>query len=333
MNLKVGIVGATGIVGRSFIELLEQRNFPVQELRPFASEKSLGKTIHLQKKEYPIKVLQEGCFKDLDLVFFSSGDEISRQWAPQAVAAGAFAIDNSAAFRMSEHPLIVPEVNGHLIAQKDQPCLIANPNCSTIQLVVALKPLQKKYGLQRVIVSTYQAISGAGTEALNEFHTQTQNSEDFNSPSSHFPAPMAFNCVPQVGSMQDNGFCSEEIKIINESRKILEQNDLEISALTVRVPVINGHSESVWVTFKEDPQNLEEVYNLLGESPGIDLHRQGLPTAKTTSKSLPVHVGRIHKDLHIPKTWIFWVVADNIYKGAALNGLQIAEHIFDIHRD
>lgn len=331
-NLKVGVVGATGMVGQTFMKLLEERCFPIAELRPFASENSLGKTIQLKGQQWPVQVLKDGCFDGLDLVFFSSGDDISKEWAPKAVQAGAFAVDNSAAFRMDpETVLVVPEVNGHLVSKDSRPQVIANPNCSTIQLVVALKPLLEKFGLEEVRVSTYQAVSGAGQGGYDELIAQTADHANENHQGKTFPHTILFNCIPQIGSFNDEGFCSEEVKIMKETRKILGQKDLKVSAFTVRIPALNSHSESVWVTLKKEATRAE-VMKALGDFEGIvlqdDPQKSVYPLARDVSGKDPVYVGRIHRDPEDPKMWLMWVVSDNIRKGAALNGIQIAEKIF-----
>lgn len=331
-KLKIGVVGATGMVGQTFMNLLEERKFPISELRPFASEASLGKTIKLQNQDWPVQVLKTDCFAGLDLVFFSSGDDISREWAPQAVKSGAWAVDNSAAFRMSdEHLLIVPEVNGHLLKNQKNPQVIANPNCSTIQLVVALKPLAEAYGLEEVRVSTYQAVSGAGAAGYDELLNQTSDFKNPNPVNSTFPHPILFNAIPQIGSFDDQGFCSEEIKIQKETKKILGMPDLKVSAFTVRIPALNAHSESVWVTLKKNISR-EEILQKLTTFPGIVVEDQPkssvYPTARKVSGQDPVYVGRIHRDPENPYLWLMWVVSDNVRKGAALNGIQIAEQIY-----
>lgn len=333
-NLKVGVVGATGMVGQTFMNILEERQFPIAELRPFASENSLGKKITLQGKEWPLQVLKPNCFAGLDLVFFSSGDDISKEWAPQAVAAGAFAVDNSAAFRMDDKThLVVPEVNGDLVPSGSKAQIIANPNCSTIQLVVALKPLADKFGLEEVRVSSYQAVSGGGQAAYDELLSQTEDHKNQNPEAKVFPHPILFNCIPQIGSFNDQGFCSEEVKIMKETRKILGQPSLKVSAFTVRVPTLNSHSESVWFTLKKDVSR-EEVLSALKDFEGIIVQdnpsESQYPTPREVSGKDPVYVGRIHRDPENTKLWMMWVVSDNIRKGAALNGIQIAERIFDI---
>lgn len=330
-RLKVGVVGATGIVGQTFMSLLEERRFPVLELRPFASESSLGKTIQLQGNTWPVQVLKAGCFDGLDLVFFSSGDEISREWAPRAMEAGAFAIDNSAAFRMSSDcHLIVPEVNGHLVNSKSKPQIIANPNCSTIQLVVALKPLDKAFGVKEVKVASYQAVSGAGQAGTDELLAQIAAFPSRPQPKT-FPHPILFNAIPQIGSFNEEGFSSEEVKIQNETKKILFRPDLKISAFTVRVPALNAHSEAVWVTLNKAVDR-EDMLRAFSEAPGLvvqDYPEKSIyPTAVEVSGKDPVYVGRIHRDPEDPCLWLLWIVSDNVRKGAALNGIQIAEDIF-----
>jgi aspartate-semialdehyde dehydrogenase len=331
-QLKIGVVGATGMVGQAFMAILEEKKFPVKSLRPFASEKSLGQSIELQGKKYPIEVLKAGCFEGLDLVFFSSGDDISKEWAPQAAKAGAYAVDNSAAFRMDPNTaLVVPEVNGDLLEEmKGKPQVIANPNCTTIQLVVALNPLLQKFGIREIRVASYQAVSGAGIEAYNELLGQVADTKPI---AKVFPHPIAFNCIPQIGSFNDQGFTSEEVKVMKETKKIMRQEKMRVSAFTVRVPVLNAHAEAVWVTLEKETSR-EELLKLLSKAPGVivqdDPKKSEYPQQYQISGKDPVYVGRIHQDLEDPKTWLMWIVADNIRKGAALNGLQIAERIFDI---
>ena len=334
-KLKIGVVGATGMVGQSFMQTLQQRNFPVEELRPFASENSLGKKISLQGREFPVQVLKPGCFEGLDLVFFSSGDDISKEWAPQAVKSGAWAVDNSAAFRMDPKiHLVVPEVNGDLLDLEEAPQIIANPNCSTIQLVVALWPLQKKFGIQQVHVASYQAVSGAGQPAHDELLAQTEaHKSNSVAKSQNFPHPMAFNCIPQIGSFNEFGFSSEEMKIMKETRKIMRTSEIRVSAFTVRVPVLNAHAEVAWVKLSKKVTQ-EDILATWKNSPGLviqdDPKNSVYPMQNKASGQDPVYVGRLHQDLDDPETWIMWIVADNIRKGAALNGIQIAERIFDI---
>lgn len=335
-NLNVGIVGATGMVGETFLILLEERQFPVKSIKLFASERSAGQTRSFNGQDITVEVLKSGCFAGLDLVFFSSGDDISKEWGPQAVQSGAIAVDNSAAFRMdTATPLVVPEVNGDLLPKPGAAQLIANPNCSTIQLVVALKPLMQDFGLESVHVASYQAVSGAGREGQEELKGQLRAwavNEAHPAPQT-FPHEIAFNCIPQIGSFQASGFCSEEIKIMKETKKILRNPDVRVSAFTVRVPALNAHSEAVWVRLKKSATR-EQVLASLKSQTGLviedDPSKSVYPLALKWSAKDPVAVGRIHQDLDDPQTWILWIVADNLRKGAALNGLQIAERIFDI---
>ena len=333
-NLKVGVVGATGMVGQLFTQLLEERQFPIQNLKLFASERSAGQKVQCQNRSWVVEPLSENCFQGLDLVFFSSGEDISLEWAPLAVEQGAFAIDNSSAFRMSEnHLLCVPEINGHELPNSKNPSLIANPNCSTIQLVMMLNAL-KKFSLTSIRVASYQAVSGAGVLGQQELLEQSQT-QLTNSPTNHTPQcfqhPIAFNCIPQIGSFNGQGFSSEEMKIMQETRKILNLPHLYVSAFCVRVPVINAHSEAVWVSFEQElsQESLEEA---LQSAPGLKYishnSKSTYPMQNQVSGQDDVFVGRLHQDLYDPKTWIMWVVGDNLRKGAALNGIQIAESIF-----
>jgi len=333
-SLKVGVVGATGMVGKSFMETLEQRKFPVSELRPFASEASLGKEISLNGKNWSCQVLKPGCFDGLDLVFFSSGDDISKEWAPLAVKAGAYAVDNSNAFRMDEGILlIVPEVNGDLVREARKPQVIANPNCTTMQLVVALKPLQDQFGIEAVRVASYQAVSGAGQPGYDELFDQVRGFEKNPNPTPKaFSQPILFNCIPEIGSFNDQGYTSEEMKVMNETKKILRAPDIKVSAFTVRVPVLNAHAEAVWVTLKKDVTREQVVKALAGgEGLVVDTDPKKYPTQRQVSGKDPVYVGRIHQDLSDSRTWLMWVVSDNIRKGAALNGIQIAEEMSVFH--
>ncbi len=332
--MRLGLVGATGLVGSAFQSLLGSRAMPIDELRLFASQASAGRQASFGGRSHELRRLEAGCFDDLDLVFFSAGAEVSRTWAPRAVAAGAHAIDNSSAFRMSpEHPLVVPEVNGELLRALDRPAIIANPNCSTIQLVVALAPLARDFGLRRVQVATYQAVSGAGRAARAELESQTSSLLDGGGAGrapEAFPHPIAFNCLPHIGPFNGGGYCDEETKIMRETRKILALPELAISAFTVRVPTLNGHGEAVWVSLAERPSE-RQVLDTLDRAEGLELVRQerpeSYPHVRQASGRLPVYVGRVHRDASDPRTWLMWVVADNVLKGAAYNALQIAERI------
>ncbi len=333
-QFRIGVVGATGLVGTEFVKLLEERKTPVQELRLFASAKSSGRKIGFRKEKLPVHVLEPGCFTDLDVVFFSAGGSISKEWAPRAVEAGAYAIDNSSCFRMNpEVNLVVPEVNGDLLT-KDNPQLIANPNCSTIQMVLALAPLQKAFGLEEVRVSTYQATSGAGIDAQEELKSHSihflNNTEV---EAKNFPESIAFNNIPQIGEIEADGFTTEERKMILETNKILRDEKLRVSAFCVRTPTINGHSESLWATLTKAVDE-QQVVDVLTKAPGVEVNLGTKGRDYTSNRACsdrdPVYIGRIHRDFYDPKTWLMWVSADNIRKGAALNGLQIAERIFDI---
>ena len=329
-KMNIAIVGATGIVGQTFINLLENKQFPFKEFKLFASPKNEGKKIPIKGQERVLQSLQPGCFQNVDIAFFSAGEAISRKWANEAVKCGAFVIDNSSAFRMEkEVPLVVPEINAHLIKSK-KPGIIANPNCSTIQLTLALNPLQHHFGLDTVVVSSYQSLSGAGLEALNKL--KTESISVLNKKTHLLPDPSnqyAFNCIPNIGPIDENGFSKEENKLMNETRKILNLPELQISATAVRVPCFNGHGESVWITLKKPVDNLEAVIKVLEKQAGITvLKKETLPNQVFTDGKDDVYIGRIRP---IPnsqnKDWIMWICADNLRKGAALNGLQIAEKL------
>lgn len=335
-NWNVGVVGATGVVGETFLRLLEKRKFPFKNLKLFASERSLGLKREVAGKSYPVESLKPGCFDGLDVVFFSSGDDISKEWAPQAAQSGAYAIDNSAAFRMSSrHELIVPEVNGDRIPSA--PTIIANPNCSTIQLVMALNAL-KHFGIRSVQVASYQAVSGAGAPGQKELAEHlTQDLENSVNPiqnaartSPTFGKTAAFNAIPKIGSFNEDGFCSEEIKIVNETKKILNLPDLQVSAFTVRIPSWNSHAEAVWFELKEKVSRADLLSALENQS-GLKV-LEGLTdfeTPRELSGVDAVSVSRVQQDFYGENRWRMWVVADNLLKGAALNGIQIAEKLLE----
>jgi len=330
-NFKIGLVGATGVVGEKFIQLLKENNFPVEELRPFASERSAG--LKIDEFNCEIQTLKEGCFVGLDFVFFSSGDDISLEWAPKAAAAGAYAIDNSAAFRMNpEHSLVVPEVNSNELKKMNSAEVIANPNCSTIQLMLPLNAL-KEFGVNKVRVASYQAVSGAGKQAITELTQQTSNLNLSEHQPGVFPKPIAYNCIPQIGSFNDDDFTSEEFKIMNESKKILSLPDLKISAFTVRVPSLNTHAEAVWVTLDKNVSR-EEIIAAFKKQEGLTTFEnpRDYDTPRDCNGKYNVSVSRIHKDLAEDNTWILWVVGDNLLKGAALNGFQIAQKLVELKK-
>jgi aspartate-semialdehyde dehydrogenase len=327
-SFRVAVVGATGAVGGEMRRLLDERNFPVRTLRLFTSPRSAGQKFVVQDREWTTEVLSEGCFEDVDVALFSAGAAVSREWGPKAVESGALVVDNSSAFRMDPGtPLVVPEINPH--ALRKPPTLIANPNCSTIQMVVALKPLRDLFGLSRVIVSTYQSVSGAGRSAMEELLQQTEGYLKGNEPApSRFPHPIAFNLIPQVDEFGADGYTREEWKMVNETRKILEIPGLPVTATCVRVPVLRGHSEMVWAAFQK-PVDLPAARQALSSFPGIVLQDEpearGYPLPRAAGATDPVYVGRLRKDPSDPNALVFWVVSDNLLKGAALNAIQIAE--------
>ena len=326
--LTVAVVGATGMVGKEMIKILHERKFPVKELRPLASERSIGKSIEFGGKAVRVKVLEEGSFKGVDIALFSAGAERSRQFAPAAVTAGAIVIDNSSAFRMDDEvPLVVPEVNPHAI--KDNNGIIANPNCSTIQLVVALHPLNVKAKIKRVVIATYQAVSGAGQSAVEELSGQVTALLSFHPIKGKvFPHQIAFNCLPHIDVFLEDGYTKEEAKIVNETRKIMEEPGIKVSATAVRVPVFHGHSEAVNIEF-ESSISPEYARDILALSPGVavadDPSENNYPLAVDCAGKDEVFVGRIRKDDTVDHGLNIWIVSDNIRKGAALNSVQIAE--------
>lgn len=325
---SVAVVGATGAVGKMFLQKLQEENFPVGNLYLFASDQSAGKPIHFLNQEYRVQSLSKENIPSVDFAFFSSGDEISKAWAQSFVDHGAWVIDNSAAFRMQpDIDLVVPEVNGDLLSQK-KARIIANPNCSTIQLVLPLAALQKQFGIQQVIVSSYQAVSGAGQPGLDELEQQRSGLEPKSNVSPVFARPIDQNCIPQIGSLDEWGLSSEERKIQNETKKILRDSSLLVSAMTVRIPISNVHSESVWVRLKSRATK-QEVIQALQNQQGlvVAVKDEDYPTAWDVDGQDPVFVGRIHQDSEDPYLWKMWVVADNLRKGAATNGLQIAQRI------
>ena len=327
-GLQVAVVGATGAVGNEIIRILEERDFPVEQLHLYASERSEGKNLEFQGSKITVKKLKKDSFEGIDVALFSAGASRSLEFAQIAVQSGAIVVDNSSAFRMEPNvPLVVPEVNSHCLNSESK--IIANPNCSTIQLVVVLNPLHKISRIKRVVVSTYQAVSGAGQKAIDELDLQVKakmKSEE--SPSDNFPHQIAFNCLPQIDIFLDGGNTKEELKMINETRKILEFEDLPLSATCVRVPVYNSHSESVNIEFQEDMDS-KKAREILDNSEGIevldDIEKLVYPMPIDISGKDDVFVGRIRDDDSLLNTINLWVVSDNLRKGAALNAVQIAE--------
>jgi len=327
-EFNVAVVGATGAVGGQMISCLEERKFPTKSLKLLASERSEGKKIKYKSNELKVEVLGEHSFKDIDIALFSAGASVSREFAPIAADRGAVVVDNSSAFRM-EHdvPLVVPEVNAHAIAGHHG--IIANPNCSTIQLVVALKPLHDYANIERVVVSTYQAVSGTGLKAMDELMNQTKDIMNFHNPkASVYPHRIAFNVLPHIDVFLENGYTKEEMKMVNETRKIMEDDSIRVTATTVRVPVFYGHSESVNVEF-ERPISPQEARDILSKAPGVrvidDVSKFIYPMAIDAAGQDDTLVGRIRKDETVRYGLDMWIVADNIRKGAATNAVQIAE--------
>ncbi|NOV03112.1 aspartate-semialdehyde dehydrogenase [Paenibacillus planticolens] len=334
---NVAVVGATGAVGEQIIRLLEERNFPIKELKLLSSARSAGAKIAFKGEEVTVQEAGPDSFAGVDIALFSAGGDVSKALAPHAVKAGTICIDNTSAYRMdADTPLVVPEVNIDKI--NEHKGIIANPNCSTIQLVAALKPLYDRYGISRIIVSTYQAVSGAGSKAIHEMLRQSQEvlaGNDANPdilPVGSLPVKhqIAFNAIPQIDKFLDNGFTNEEMKMILETKKIMGDESIEVTATCVRIPVVYGHSESVYVELKED-FDVEEVKTLLADAPGIVLvdnpAEQQYPLATDAAGKLETFVGRVRRDLSNPKALNMWIVSDNLLKGAAWNAVQIAEYI------
>jgi aspartate semialdehyde dehydrogenase (EC 1.2.1.11) len=323
--MKVAIVGATGEVGRAFLKVLEERNFPVDELYLFASEKSEGVELTFRGEKFKVRALnKETSFKGIDIALFSAGSGISKEYAPRFVKDGSVVVDNSSAWRLDpEVPLVVPEVNPEDV--ENHKGIIANPNCSTIQMVVALKPIYDAVGIEAIVVSTYQSVSGAGAKAIKELEEQTKAwCEGKEMEVKHLPRRIAFNVVPQIDVFTENGYTKEEMKMLNETRKILHDQNIKVSATTVRVPVFYGHSEAVSVKLKK-PLEPAEAMELLRKAKGVILVEDGYPTPIDVAGKDEVFVGRIRKDLVFEPGLSMWIVADNIRKGAATNAVQIAE--------
>lgn len=332
---NVAVVGATGAVGREMIATLEQRKFPVNELRPLASERSIGVSLEYKGEEIPVQVLTEHAFKDIDIGLFSPGGAVSKKFAPIAAEAGTVVIDNTSAFRMEpDVPLVVPEVNPESIADYKARRIIANPNCSTIQMVLILKPIQDAVGLKRVVVSTYQSTSGAGQKAMNELTSQIRtlfnNEKDL--AREIFPHTIAFNCLPHIDVFQENGYTKEEMKMIWETRKILNDESLKVTATCVRVPVFFSHSESVNIETKKKI-TADQARDLFSKTPGVividDPKNNKYPLGLDAAGKDEVFVGRIREDESVENGLNLWIVADNLRKGAALNAVQIAEVLIE----
>jgi len=323
--MRVAVVGATGMVGNIMLKVLAERQFPVTELIPVASERSVGKIISWQGKDFTVQSLEQAVAEKPDLALFSAGGSISLEWAPKFAAVGTTVVDNSSAWRMKpEHKLIVPEINAGELTAEDK--IIANPNCSTIQMVLALAPLHELYGLQRLVISTYQSITGTGVKAMQ----QLENEEEGVQGDMAYPYPIYRNCLPHCDDFVETGYTKEEMKLVNETRKILGDDNIGITATAVRVPVMGGHSESINVTFKKD-FDLATVRKAISETEGLVLQdntdTNTYPMPKYAEGKNDVFVGRLRRDESCPNTLNMWVVADNLRKGAATNTVQIAEKL------
>ncbi|MCE4048258.1 MULTISPECIES: aspartate-semialdehyde dehydrogenase [Bacillaceae] len=337
-GFNVAVVGATGAVGQQMIKTLETRDFPISKLTLLSSKRSAGTKVTYKGKEITVEEATPESFQGIDIALFSAGGGVSKDLAPHAVEHGAIVVDNTSAFRMDENvPLVVPEVNEEDLHKHNG--IIANPNCSTIQMVVALQPLKEKYGLKKVLVSTYQAVSGSGAAAVDELNSQTKaiiNEESFEpkilpvkSDKKHYQ--IAFNAIPQIDVFTDNGFTYEEMKMINETKKIMHDEDLKVAATCVRIPVATGHSESVYFELDATDVTASDIQSLLKDAPGVilqdDIQNQVYPMPADCVGSNDVFVGRIRKDLDTENGFHMWVVSDNLLKGAAWNSVQIAESL------
>jgi aspartate-semialdehyde dehydrogenase len=337
-GFNVAVVGASGLVGETMIQILEERDFPVAQLHALASARSLGRSVEFRGRQYPVADLATFDFSGVDIGLFSPGAAVSREFAPKAAAAGCVVIDNTSEFRYRpDIPLVVPEVNPHAIAAYRNHGIIANPNCSTIQMVVALKPIHDVAGIERINVATYQSVSGAGREALEELASQSVALLSGKGPvQPHvLPRQIAFNCVPQIDEFQDNGYTREEMKMAWETRKIMEDESIRVNATAVRVPVFYGHSEVVHLETRRKI-TAEQARELLSRAPGVTVMDErrpgGYATAATEAANRDtVYVGRIREDMSSERGLDLWIVADNVRKGAATNSVQIAEILVRNH--
>lgn len=331
----VAIVGATGAVGETLLSILAERDFPIGELVPLASERSAGEQVEYGRRTFTVRNLADYDFAGVDIAFFSAGGSVSREHAPRAAAAGAVVIDNTSEFRYADDvPLVISEVNPHAIAGYAQRNIIANPNCSTMQMLVALAPIHRAVGIERINVATYQSVSGAGRSGMEELGRQTAALLAFQEAKpAKFTKQIAFNVIPHIDVFLDNGYTKEEMKMVWETRKILEDESIQVNPTAVRVPVFYGHAEAVHIETR-DKITAEQARELLAGAPGLEVmdeHRDGgypTPVGDAAGKD-PVFVGRIREDISHPHGLDLWVVADNIRKGAALNAVQIAEHLLE----
>jgi len=329
--MKVAVVGATGLVGTKMLQVLAERNFPVTELVPVASEKSVGKEVEFKGKKYKVVSMTDAIAAKPAVAIFSAGGGTSLEWAPKFAEAGITVVDNSSAWRMDPtKPLVVPEINADILTAGDK--IIANPNCSTIQMVVALNPLHKKYGIKRIVVSTYQSVTGTGVKAVEQLHGERRKQvkgENADYPMA-YKYPIDLNVIPQIDVFLDNGYTKEEMKMVKETNKIMRDDSIRVTATTVRIPVMGGHSEAVNVEFTND-YDLAEVKALLASAPGVvvvdDLANQQYPMPMDAHEKDEVFVGRLRRDESQPNTLNLWVVSDNLRKGAATNAVQIAEYL------
>ena len=323
--MRVAVVGVTGMVGNVMLEVLKEHNFPVTELIPVASEKSIGKKINFKGKEYSVIVLEQAVSLKPDVALFSAGASVSKEWAPRFAQVGTTVVDNSSAWRMDEtKKLVIPEINADVLTKDDK--IIANPNCSTIQMLVALAPLQAKYGIKRIVVSTYQSITGTGVKAVRQLENEYKGEKG----EMAYHYPIHRNAIPHCDVFEDNGYTKEEMKLVRETKKILRDDTIAVTATAVRIPVVGGHSESINVELKTD-FSIDEVRALLAKSAGIKVQ----DNTDTNTYPMPIYahgkdevfVGRIRRDESQANTLNLWVVADNLRKGAATNTIQIAEYL------
>jgi len=325
--MKTAVIGATGMVGRVMLEVLEERDFPVSEIIPVSSEKSVGKELIFRGKPVKIVSVMEAVKAKPVFAIFSAGASTSKAWAPVFSKNGTVVIDNSSAWRMEkEVPLIVPEINSHVLKKGDR--IIANPNCSTIQMVLALAPLHKKYRIRRIVVSTYQSVTGTGVKAVNQMENERKGIKG----EMVYPHPIDMNCFPHGGTFQPDGYTTEEQKLVDETRKILEDQTIQVTATVVRIPVVGGHSEAVNVEFEKD-FDIEDVKSLIKNFPGLVVYdnpsKNEYPMPVLSHNRDEVFVGRIRRDLSREKCLNLWIVSDNIRKGAATNAVQIAEYMVE----
>jgi len=325
--MKIAVVGATGLVGSKMLQVLEERNFPVTELIPVASEKSIGKEITFKNKKYKVVSAEDAIALKPAIAIFSAGGGTSLALAPKFAEAGVTVIDNSSAWRMNPtKKLVVPEVNADVLTKDDK--IIANPNCSTIQMVLVLNPLHKKYTIKRVVVSTYQSVTGTGVKAVQQMMNERENIEG----EMAYKYPIDKNAIPQIDVFIENGYTKEEMKMVNETRKIIGDNSIQVTATCVRIPVMGGHSESVNIEFEKD-FDIDEVKKILSESPGVvlqdDIANFVYPMPLTAHEKDETFVGRIRRDESQPNTLNCWIVSDNLRKGAATNAVQIAEYLLE----